>query len=222
MNNEKQETVADIVADIRAQNQGLPEDSYALSPLVCDLLSFADRIEAAHQTEIKQIKFNFGQGDCVKCAEVPDESCKYYGEPDGCNFRSLANILRKAEVCEMIGREATREKSSQVGNAAKMREAVSRILGIADHLQTRFTIPKLVSEEISELKQIAESALSSPPRNCDLFATSKEAGEAFISQACENPCGNCTVSYEFHNPLVHECGIEWLFAEAKGVTDGSK
>ena len=120
----KQETVADIVADIRAQNQGLPEDSYALSPLVCDLLGLADRIEAAHKTEIKQIKFNFGQGDCVKCAEVPDESCKYYGEPDGCNFRSLANILRKAEVCEMIGREATREKSSQVGNAAAMRDAL--------------------------------------------------------------------------------------------------
>ena len=49
MSNEKQETIADIVADIRAQNQGLPEDSYALSPLVCDLLSFADRIEAAHR-----------------------------------------------------------------------------------------------------------------------------------------------------------------------------
>lgn len=47
MSNGKQETIADIVADIRAQNQGLPEDSYALSPLVCDLLSFADRIEAA-------------------------------------------------------------------------------------------------------------------------------------------------------------------------------
>ena len=43
----KQETIADIVADIRAQNQGLPEDDYALSPLVCDLLSFANRIEAA-------------------------------------------------------------------------------------------------------------------------------------------------------------------------------
>ena len=47
----KQETIADIVADIRAQNQGLPEDSYALSPLVCDLLSFANRIEAAANRE---------------------------------------------------------------------------------------------------------------------------------------------------------------------------
>ena len=51
MSNANQETIADIVADIRAQNQGLPEDSYALSPLVCDLLSFADRIEAAATRE---------------------------------------------------------------------------------------------------------------------------------------------------------------------------
>ena len=51
MSEESKETIEDIVADIRAQNQGLPEDSYALSPLVCDLLSFADRIEAAAKRE---------------------------------------------------------------------------------------------------------------------------------------------------------------------------
>ena len=51
MSNERQETIADIVADIRAQNLGLPEDGYALSPLVCDLLSIADRIEAAYNRE---------------------------------------------------------------------------------------------------------------------------------------------------------------------------
>jgi phosphoenolpyruvate carboxylase len=45
------ETIDEIVADIRAQNQGLPEDGYALSPLVSDLLGIADRIEAAHKRE---------------------------------------------------------------------------------------------------------------------------------------------------------------------------
>ena len=50
------ETIVDIVADIRAQNQGLPEDSYALSPQVCDLLSLADRIEAAANREIADEK----------------------------------------------------------------------------------------------------------------------------------------------------------------------
>lgn len=44
---EENETIEDIVGDIRAQNQGLPEDATALSPLVCDLLDLADRIEAA-------------------------------------------------------------------------------------------------------------------------------------------------------------------------------
>lgn len=52
----RQETITDIVADIRAQNQGLPEDDYALSPLVADLLSFADRIEAAHKREMADEK----------------------------------------------------------------------------------------------------------------------------------------------------------------------
>lgn len=51
MSNANQETIEDIVADIRAQNQGLPEDCYALSTLVCDLLSFANRIEAAAKRE---------------------------------------------------------------------------------------------------------------------------------------------------------------------------
>lgn len=38
---------------------------------------------------------NLGQGDCVKCAEEPDASCPYYGDPDGCNSRVLAELARK-------------------------------------------------------------------------------------------------------------------------------
>ena len=75
MSNANHETIADIVADIRAQNQGLPEDSYALSPLVCDLLSFADRIEAAHQREVAELKRQRNEAlaiasDIDKCASI--------------------------------------------------------------------------------------------------------------------------------------------------------
>ena len=56
MSSNSQETIVDIVADIRAQNQGLPEDSYALSPQVCDLLSLADRIEAAEKREVAELR----------------------------------------------------------------------------------------------------------------------------------------------------------------------
>ena len=67
MSNEKHETIEDIVADIRAQNQGLPEDSYALSPLVCDLLSFADRIEAAVNQPVTNCNH---LGDAAKMREA--------------------------------------------------------------------------------------------------------------------------------------------------------
>ena len=60
-----QETIEDIVADIRAQNQGLPEDSYALSPLVCDLLSLADRIEAAEKRADDQWRAAFAKIESV-------------------------------------------------------------------------------------------------------------------------------------------------------------
>ena len=70
----KQETIEDIVADIRAQNQGLPEDRYALSPLVCDLLSFANRIEAAHQREVAELERKVSElRECLK--EAVTEVC---------------------------------------------------------------------------------------------------------------------------------------------------
>ena len=82
MSNEKQETIEDIVGDIRAQNQGLPEDSYALSPLVCDLLSLADRIKAAHQREVAELERKVSElRECLKetmadaVAEYKNNSC---------------------------------------------------------------------------------------------------------------------------------------------------
>lgn len=107
-----------------------------------------------------------------------------------------------------LGDAATCSKSSQVGNTAKMRKALE---GVRDWLVVHNAYVD-TEREIVKLN----AALSAPPRNCDLYATPKEAGEAFISESCENPCGNCTVSDECHNPLIHECGVNWLFAEAKG------
>ena len=75
MSNAKQETIADIVADIRAQNQGLPEDIYALSPLVCDLLSLADRIEAAHQREVAELRSCLKETMVIASAEYHHHSC---------------------------------------------------------------------------------------------------------------------------------------------------
>ena len=88
MKDERHEKIEDIVGDIRAQNQGLPEDSYALSPLVCDLLSLADRIEAAakrereagaaaHQLEVAELR------ECLK--EAVKEVCNRL---EKCGFKA--------------------------------------------------------------------------------------------------------------------------------------
>ena len=77
------ETIADIVADIRAQNQGLPEDSYSLSPLVCDLLSLADRIEAAHQREVAELRECLREAVTEVCNRL--EKC---GFKEPCVFKS--------------------------------------------------------------------------------------------------------------------------------------
>ena len=112
-------------------------------------------------------------------------------------------------IGEMVGREAACEQTvtncNQLGNAAAMREALLRILGTADHLQTRFSIPKLASEEILELKQIAESALSAPPRNCDRYSHNG-ALVAIHNDRCY-----------VQNPVEErKFTVDWLYAEAKG------
>ena len=82
MSNANQETISDVVADIRAQNQGFPGDDYALSPLVCDLLSFADRFEAAHRREVAELERKVAElRECLKetmvdaVAEYKNNSC---------------------------------------------------------------------------------------------------------------------------------------------------
>ena len=150
----KQETIADIVDDIRAQNQGLPEDGYALSPLVCDLLSLADRIEAAAKRE----------------------------------------------------RDATREKSSQVGNAAKMRAALEdaeKVLDDSSH--SMCGIPPHMNDLLARIR----AALSAQPRNCDV-GTVEEQAKRFHS-FCESnkQCGDVYSCERCQLNSIEDCELAW-------------
>lgn len=49
------EKIEDIVADIRQQNLGMPDDMECVSPLVCDMLRLADRIEKAYKAETEAL-----------------------------------------------------------------------------------------------------------------------------------------------------------------------
>ena len=64
----------------------------------------------------------------------------------------------------------------------------------------------LTSGDAEKYLKIVDDALSAPPRNCDRFSNANEALEAF-----EKEKGETMIEF-----------IRWLFAEAKGETDGSK
>lgn len=159
MSNEK-ETIEDIVADIRAQNQGLPEDGYALSPLVCDLLSFADRIEAAY----KRLSVPTPE-QWTEIARNGSEIADLKRENDALK-RKLEAGAEAAQICgeigEMVGREAGCHKpvtDCHGLNAAAMRETLLRCDAMAQMPEIReYTIVK-------EMRNLIKKALAAPPRN---------------------------------------------------------
>ena len=130
----KQETVVDIVADIRAQNQGLPEDSYALSPLVCDLLSFADRIEAAAKRE----------------REAGAEAAQICGK--------IGELIGREAACKEV------TDCNNLGNAAKMREAlketqsvIAKCMEILNRIPDGVEYDGLIDEVADELCDLRDS-----------------------------------------------------------------
>jgi len=100
---------------------------------------------------------------CIKCAdgEIEPTYCEYYGEPNGCN-------------------SPTYQEHPPVCNAAAMREALSWILDkIAELRERNPNVVPCVRDAIDWIENWASYALSKPSRNCDKFATWKEASSAF-------------------------------------------
>lgn len=141
MSNEKHETLAGIVREIRQAEVTWHRSEIAQLPTQY-LKEWADRIEAAWKRES----------------------------------------------------EATTEKSSRVGNAAAMREA----------LETISKCDTSKEEDCYTLYRVCEAALSAKPRNCD--ALSKDE----VLKMLED------------RSFSKEDTIEWLYDKAEGENDGSK
>lgn len=180
MSNANQETIADIVREMRTLGR-LDEKSTDKIPRTLQALglrTYADRIEAAANRE----------------REAGAEAAQILGE-----------------IGEMIGMEATREKSSRVGNAAKMRKELEEIVDMVTYYFPDFMIPKDDDElrdaiidkaiDYTSLRDdfikaviIARDAISAPPRNCDRpeCATSKAAQDVWRKED-----GGKTAYYEW-------------------------
>jgi hypothetical protein len=123
---------------------------------------------------------------------------------------------------------ATGEKSSQVGNAAKMREALVQCELFLGNV-SRHGHPTLnpgdkctACDGADELRGMVARALSAPARNCDLYATELERRTAFIDwcnetfdlKGSKDEIDTCDLKHDVDG-IVHEY-IDWPFAEAKG------
>ncbi len=107
--------------------------------------------------------------------------------------------------------------SQDAPTPVNMAECRSALKAIADSARTG-SVSTLPSAAL--VLKTCEKALAAPARNCDLYADKVKARTAFLSEKCEDPCGNCTV-FSGSDALCHPCGIDWLFAiSKKGATDG--
>ena len=127
-----------------------------------DLLQeYHDRFKAAHHREVAELK-----------SKMNDVVCENEAMRDACGTCGA-----KRE------REATREKSSQVGNAAKMRDACANIAEYAKAASCHTDDSHLLGY-LYQIERLAESALAAPPRNCDRpeCATTKAAQDVWNNE----------------------------------------
>ena len=156
MSNERQETIADIVAEMRIGDLCAEDTSASRPEYINDFLaSYADRIEAAWWREKSAI-------------------------------------------------EATTEKSSRVGNADAVREVAQEMLNTSMQAVTA----ERINGWAMRLAEVFDSALSTPPRNCDIGTVEEQAMRfdefCYNHRSREKGCGDC--------PLLDggPCELAWM------------
>ena len=188
------ETIADRIAEKRRQAAEIERDcdekmkrnkmisDRYTRELIADIRQEADRLEAALRRDIEAItpKPDPDWKDiCAKCkdGDIEPKHCEYYGEPNGCNS-------------PIYGEHPTAENLLAVGDAAKLREALETLLNLAYEVQDANSEygPK-TSVPAQFIIDVAKSALSAPPRNCDKYP--HDQALRIWSADPENPMNGC-------------------------------
>lgn len=201
----ERETIADIIRKIRAEADYIEETargSFKAGENYDGIAYTESDLESAlHLAETKR-----------KEADRLEAAIKR--EVDKLNSAIQATVGRSdAEIDRLRCKIA---KMRQAGDAAKLREAVKRIVA-ASIVAKNANAPEWILQRMADIFAVATTALAAPPRNCDLYKTKEEAQEAFLKEPCDHPCGICWVG-----DINNECGVDWLFApatEQKGGND---
>lgn len=153
--------------------------------------------------------------DSAECRERRQSIMLGFGIEDGC-FTKLLDRLEAAHKREVETSRAISEKSSAVGNAAKMREALERLREwvLMDLNENAFIADssgnymKLIKGTI----EIVNAALSAPPRNCDIGTPEEQSvrmakfcREQYKKTDGVSICSGC----QFHNMEGLDCQFAW-------------
>ena len=116
-------------------------------------------------------------------------------------FRKVAKMIPPEEVAvsQMETTTPTSEKSSVVGNSAKMREALEKVRRV---LHCAIVADILKGDDVNSAFNEVTAALSAPPRNCDV-GTAEEKFNRFdrwcnsmvIKNCCGVDCRKCFIAW---------------------------
>ena len=195
MSDKRQETIADIVAEMR---KDIAEGTVGIwSDFGGEIArGYADRIEAAWKREVETTTDEssaVGNANAVRgiAQEMLNTSMQ-----DTTAERINGWAMRLAEACEQSVTDC-----NQLGNTAKMREALEQAKRV---LHCAIVSDILKGEDARKAFNAVAATLSAPPRNCDRYTDYGKALRAFENDE------NAKSSY---------WGMDgWLFAEAKGET----
>lgn len=204
------ETIAEIVECMRGRGEDTRMDAALWR-------RYADRIEAAWKREKAEIEAGATSKMLDGATIIDNRSCGNAAEirkalesaRNWCLNR-LGNASYQVDVewllsvvnAALAAPAPTTDKSSVVGDAAAMRDALAEIRDcIKEH-------PCQLDED--SVFEIVTKALAAPARNCDMFATVKEAAIEF-SKLRNNP-----------HPCPDFVFSEWLFAPAAERTRESR
>ena len=226
MSNERQETVSDIVAEMRIGDLCAEDTSASRPEFINDFLaSYADRIEAAWMrereagAEAAQICGEIGEmvgreATCSKSSQVGNADTVRDIAEEMLNT-SMQDITAKVIygwATRLAACEQTVTDCNHLGNAAAMREALERLRerALMDLYENAFVADPSgnYKEFIKRTIKIAESVLSAPPRNCDV-GTAEEQAERFKTFCHIYPlnCAGCPLK---DSGITHnECAIFW-------------
>ena len=206
MSNERQETVADIVREMRIGDLCAEDTSASRPEYINDFLaSYADRIEAAWWREKSAIEATAEKSTAVgNAGTVRDIAQEMLNTSMQAVSAERINgwAMRLAEACEQPVTDCNR-----LNNAAKMREALNAIKDTLDEWRTNGEM--MEHWQYSELFGIANAALSAPPRNCDV-GTAEEQG-ARHSKWCRKYGidGDMEVACAHQDMSCTLCALRW-------------